>query len=98
MSKILFKKNNIKVLLIFIFMFIYKTGLCQQSSEDHLFSTADTAFVPKEIEDPQCTGINKEPYHATLMPYGSLKGSPGSQSACIVFKPKFERIMEIQLG
>jgi len=32
----------------------------------------DTAPVPKEIEDPTCIGINKEPSHATLMPYGSL--------------------------
>lgn len=36
-------------------------------------STTDTAAVPKEIEDPRCLGINKEPYHATLMPYASLK-------------------------
>lgn len=28
---------------------------------------------PKEIEDPQCLGINKEPWHATLMPYGNLQ-------------------------
>jgi len=37
--------------------------------------TSDTiigAPIPKEIEDPECLGINKEPYHATLMAYGSL--------------------------
>jgi beta-galactosidase len=28
---------------------------------------------PSEIEDPQCLGINKEPYHATLMPYANLQ-------------------------
>jgi len=28
---------------------------------------------PAEIEDPQCIGINKEPSHATLMPYGNLQ-------------------------
>lgn len=28
---------------------------------------------PAEIEDPQCIGINKEPYHATLMPYANLQ-------------------------
>lgn len=28
---------------------------------------------PAEIENPQITGINKEPYHATLMPYANLK-------------------------
>ncbi|MEJ7684161.1 MAG: sugar-binding domain-containing protein [Segetibacter sp.] len=46
-------------------------SLCQSSGEQ--LSKSDTAFVPKEIENPECTGINKEPYHATLMPYGSLK-------------------------
>ena len=28
---------------------------------------------PAEIENPQCLGINKEPFHATLMPYGNLQ-------------------------
>lgn len=28
---------------------------------------------PAEIEDPQCLGINKELYHATLMPYANLQ-------------------------
>ncbi|HYG33245.1 MAG TPA: glycoside hydrolase family 2 TIM barrel-domain containing protein, partial [Clostridia bacterium] len=31
------------------------------------------APLPPEIEDPECLGINKEPAHATLMPYGNLK-------------------------
>jgi len=31
------------------------------------------APVPPEIENPELLGINKEPYHATLMPYASLK-------------------------
>ncbi len=30
------------------------------------------APVPPEIEDEQVLGINKQPWHATLMPYGSL--------------------------
>jgi len=34
---------------------------------------ADSAAVPREIEDPQCIGINKEPAHATLMSYGDLQ-------------------------
>jgi len=29
--------------------------------------------VPPEIENPELLGINKEPYHATLMPYANLK-------------------------
>ncbi|MES2775653.1 MAG: glycoside hydrolase family 2 TIM barrel-domain containing protein [Bacteroidota bacterium] len=28
---------------------------------------------PAEIENPELLGINKEPYHATLMPYGNLQ-------------------------
>jgi len=31
------------------------------------------ALVPAEIENPELLGINKEPYHATLMPYANLK-------------------------
>src|SRR5665648_846229 len=31
------------------------------------------AFIPKEIEDIECLGINKEPAHATHMPYANLK-------------------------
>ncbi len=30
------------------------------------------AALPPEIENPQCLGVNKEPPHATLMPYASL--------------------------
>jgi beta-galactosidase len=36
-------------------------------------STVLAATVPPEIENEQMLGINKEPAHATLMPYGSLK-------------------------
>jgi beta-galactosidase len=31
------------------------------------------APVPTEIENPELLGINKEPYHATLMPYANLQ-------------------------
>jgi beta-galactosidase len=34
---------------------------------------AQQAPLPPEIEDPECLGINKEPAHATLMPYANLK-------------------------
>lgn len=30
------------------------------------------APLPPEIEDPECLGLNKEPAHATLMPYANL--------------------------
>ncbi|MDR3653411.1 MAG: glycoside hydrolase family 2 TIM barrel-domain containing protein [Paludibacter sp.] len=45
------------------------------------------AFIPKEIEDPECLGINKEPYHATLMPYANLdealKANRHASSLCM---------------
>ncbi len=31
------------------------------------------AFIPAELENPEMLGINKEPYHATLMPYATLQ-------------------------
>ncbi len=62
----------IKFAGILIFLFNHNMSLGQQKV-NHLFSKSDTAFVPKEIQDPECTGIHKEPDHATLMPYGSLK-------------------------
>ncbi|MDQ6812814.1 MAG: FxLYD domain-containing protein, partial [Bacteroidota bacterium] len=72
MSRISFKKEIASVLLIFIFIFIGKVS-SGQSASGHLLSQSDTAFVPKEIEDPENIGINKEASHATLMPYASLK-------------------------
>lgn len=33
----------------------------------------DGASIPPEIENPELLGINKEPYHATLMPYANLQ-------------------------
>lgn len=48
------------------------SGFAFQKTEVKL-SAQDTAKVPKEIEDPENIGINKEPAHATLMPYGSLQ-------------------------
>ncbi len=35
--------------------------------------TPIVGFIPPEIENPELLGINKEPYHATLMPYANLK-------------------------
>ena len=72
MNKSLFKRAIFGLLLIFIFS--HKISIGQQlQSDNHLFSKTDTASVPKEIEDPENIGINKEASHATLMPYGSLK-------------------------
>jgi len=33
----------------------------------------NNAPIPAEIENPELLGINKEPYHATLMPYANLQ-------------------------
>ena len=73
MSTIHLKKDSIKLLWVIIFIVGYKMGAAApRPTEKKLFAT-DTAFVPSEIEDPENLGINKEPSHATLMPYGSLK-------------------------
>ena len=38
-----------------------------------LIGSTSAASLPPEIEDPECLGINKEPSHATLMPYATLE-------------------------
>lgn len=40
-------------------------GLCYQELRA-------AAPLPPEIENPECLGINKEPWHSTLMPYANL--------------------------
>ena len=35
--------------------------------------SSGNASVPPEIQNPECIGINKQPAHATLMPYGNLQ-------------------------
>jgi len=37
-----------------------------------LGSLCASAALPPEIENPECLGINKQPYHATQMPYKTL--------------------------
>ncbi len=37
------------------------------------YTFSQEAKIPSEIENPECLGINKEPYHATLMPYANLQ-------------------------
>lgn len=73
MSKPLFKKHTFKVLTILLFIFVHKMSFGFQQPEGSTLSATDTASVPKEIQDPENIGINKEPYHATLMPYNSLR-------------------------
>ena len=71
MTKSLFLKFI--ALHLFLLIFNHKVCLGFQQQSGNLLSKSDTTFVPKEIEDPECIGINKEPSHATLMPYVSLK-------------------------
>ena len=73
MSKVLLKKEVLKFFLVFVFITIFKISKVAAQQTQSSLSIVDTAFVPKEIEDPENIGINKEPSHATLMPYGSLK-------------------------
>ena len=58
---------------LFLCVLIASACCCYGQVGDRLFLVTDTAFVPKEIEDPRCLGIHKEPFHATLMPYGNLQ-------------------------
>jgi beta-galactosidase len=55
---------NKNALIILIFVSIF--------SLDGIFGQTNTP-VPPEIENPELLGINKEPYHATLMPYANLQ-------------------------
>jgi beta-galactosidase len=54
---------------LFLFALLSSNRLFSQ-----LPSTSVTgAPIPPEIENPELLGINKEPYHATLMPYANLQ-------------------------
>ncbi len=44
-------------------------------------SIAADAPIPPEIEDPQVVAINKEPWHAVLMPYANLKEALNAKRA-----------------
>ncbi|MCE1200459.1 MAG: beta-galactosidase, partial [Marinilabiliales bacterium] len=50
-----------KCILFFLFAMLAWSG------------SAQNAAIPTELENPECLGINKEPWHATLMPYGNLQ-------------------------
>ncbi|WP_299290331.1 glycoside hydrolase family 2 TIM barrel-domain containing protein [uncultured Mucilaginibacter sp.] len=69
----MFKKHTFKILILSIFVFSQKVSFGFQVQAEDGLSKSDTAFVPKEIQDPENIGIHKEAYHATLMPYASLK-------------------------
>ncbi len=62
-------KKNILTSLIFLAVFSM-SGFCSQLKSG---STDGGAPIPPEIENPELLGINKEPWHATLMPYANLQ-------------------------
>jgi len=72
MSKSTLHKVIPKTILLLLFIFSYGP-ISAQNKEGNFLSALDTASVPKEIEDPENIGINKEAAHATLMPYANLK-------------------------
>ncbi|MGC8643207.1 MAG: glycoside hydrolase family 2 TIM barrel-domain containing protein, partial [Isosphaeraceae bacterium] len=46
-----------------------------------LHASPALAGLPPELEDPGCLGVDKEPAHATLMPYASLKEALAARRA-----------------
>jgi beta-galactosidase len=63
--------KNLKKLLLVIMVFLFNviSLKCQVAS---IADSLGGAAVPPEIENPECIGINKEPAHATLMPYSTI--------------------------
>jgi beta-galactosidase len=49
-----------------------KPGTLRLKTKQATPDSVKGAPIPKEIEDPECIGINKQPAHSTLMAYGSL--------------------------
>ncbi|MDP4290805.1 MAG: glycoside hydrolase family 2 TIM barrel-domain containing protein [Bacteroidota bacterium] len=72
------KKFTFFMLFTVLFFSAHSLGAMKKSTilrQKTIQNTPDSvagAPIPKEIEDPLCLGINKEPAHATLMDYGSL--------------------------
>lgn len=52
--------------------FIGAVGLLSTANAQNVTQLVPGKDFPAEIENPECLGINKEPAHATLMPYASL--------------------------
>ncbi len=63
-------KNYSKFVLSFVALFV--TGLSGYSQNVSPKDSLGGAPVPAEIENPELLGINKEPAHASLMPYADL--------------------------
>src|ERR1035437_6007338 len=61
--------KKITFLSLFFLCLFSLNGFCVQLKSDTIVG----APIPPEIENPELLGINKEPYHATLMPYSNLQ-------------------------
>jgi beta-galactosidase len=64
------KKMKIKTLIsLSVLVLCFPNGFCSQPKSDITLGSS----IPPEIENPEFLGLNKEPYHATLMPYANLQ-------------------------
>jgi len=61
-------------LILFFLLSVFVASSIAEGINTAIPDTVVTgAFIPKEIEDIECLGINKEPAHATLMPYATVQ-------------------------
>jgi beta-galactosidase len=65
MMNAILKRAGIYLLSAGFFVGGFSVSMCNK--------TLAQALLPPEIENPECLGINKQPAHATLMPYGDMK-------------------------
>ena len=63
-----------------------------------LLPTLQKACLPSEVEDEQVLGINKEPYHATLMPYKDRSEALVANRKASTWASELEWSMEVPLG
>ncbi|MBK7133517.1 MAG: DUF4981 domain-containing protein [Bacteroidales bacterium] len=64
------KNLRLSVICTLVLLISTISGYAQYTSPKDSLGTAP---VPPEIQDPELLGINKEPAHATLMPYATLE-------------------------
>jgi beta-galactosidase len=61
-------------LILFFLLSVFVASSIAEGINTAIPDTVVTgAIIPKEIEDIECLGINKEPAHATLMPYATVQ-------------------------
>ena len=56
-----------------------------------LHSQTKDALIPPELENTECLGINKEAYHATLMPYANLQEALAANRHALAFQHSLKR-------